>query len=332
MATTGTEAFEAILAHHAALADGVDRRVAALRSAVGSGARYGSAAAELVAYLAAEVLPHAKAEERTVYRVAAEHDDLAPTVAGMVDEHRRLASSVEQLATASSGAGAVAAAEGIGSLFAAHVAKENELLLPSLAASGDPDLPGLLAQMHRVAEADGADGPSAADPADPETAVPETAVPDAESHLLRLLLDAAGALAEAGRGDRACRLVAEAWAVVRTPRPELAVRVTVSLHRLVRSVTAEQVTFSSGPPPAGGRSEAILDVRSLAPAQRHEQIFSSYGALGPGAGFVLVNDHDPKPLRYQFEAEHAGRYSWDYLSAGPDVWKVRIGRVAAPQQ
>jgi uncharacterized protein (DUF2249 family) len=44
---------------------------------------------------------------------------------------------------------------------------------------------------------------------------------------------------------------------------------------------------------------------------------------------VLVNDHDPKPLRYQLEAEHAGRFTWDYLKAGPDVWRVRIGRGGA---
>ena len=44
---------------------------------------------------------------------------------------------------------------------------------------------------------------------------------------------------------------------------------------------------------------------------------------------MLVNDHDPKPLRYQFEAEHAGQFTWDYLGAGPDVGRVRIGRARA---
>jgi len=50
--------------------------------------------------------------------------------------------------------------------------------------------------------------------------------------------------------------------------------------------------------------------------------------LGVGAGFVLVNDHDPKPLRYQFEAEHADDFTWDYLEQGPEVWRVRIGKPA----
>ncbi|HLS44151.1 MAG TPA: DUF2249 domain-containing protein, partial [Ornithinicoccus sp.] len=51
--------------------------------------------------------------------------------------------------------------------------------------------------------------------------------------------------------------------------------------------------------------------------------------LEPGAAFVLVNDHDPKPLYYQLQAENAGEFTWDYLEDGPEVWRVRIGRTAA---
>ncbi|MDA8080699.1 MAG: DUF2249 domain-containing protein [Actinomycetota bacterium] len=69
-----------------------------------------------------------------------------------------------------------------------------------------------------------------------------------------------------------------------------------------------------------------LDVRALAPAQRHAEIFASYRALAPGKGFLLVNDHDPKPLQYQFEAEYNGQFTWDYMETGPKVWRVRIGR------
>ena len=72
--------------------------------------------------------------------------------------------------------------------------------------------------------------------------------------------------------------------------------------------------------------DATLDVRAEPPARRHELIFDTYEALGSGEGFVLVNDHDPKPLRYQFEAEHAGDFTWSYLEEGPEVWRVRIGR------
>ena len=71
-----------------------------------------------------------------------------------------------------------------------------------------------------------------------------------------------------------------------------------------------------------------LDVRSLAPAQRHERIFAAIAALAPGEAFVLTNDHDPKPLRYQLDAEQPGQIGWEYLTEGPEVWRVQISRVA----
>ena len=72
-----------------------------------------------------------------------------------------------------------------------------------------------------------------------------------------------------------------------------------------------------------------LDVRQLVPAQRHQTIFATWHRLAPGTGFVLVNDHDPKPLYYQFDAEHSGEFTWEYLESGPETWRVRIGRKAA---
>ncbi|MGB3536569.1 MAG: DUF2249 domain-containing protein [Mesorhizobium sp.] len=70
-----------------------------------------------------------------------------------------------------------------------------------------------------------------------------------------------------------------------------------------------------------------IDVRSLVPAQRHAKIFELVGQLIPGGSFVLVNDHDPKPLYYQLEAEHPQQFSWTYLERGPQVWRVEIGRM-----
>jgi uncharacterized protein (DUF2249 family) len=74
--------------------------------------------------------------------------------------------------------------------------------------------------------------------------------------------------------------------------------------------------------------ESIVDVRSIIPRERHSLIFNTFLALAPGQAFILVNDHNPKPLYYQFQAEHAGTFRWDYLESGPDVWRVRIGRNA----
>ncbi|MBN9492210.1 DUF2249 domain-containing protein [bacterium] len=72
-----------------------------------------------------------------------------------------------------------------------------------------------------------------------------------------------------------------------------------------------------------------LDVRELPHGQRHTVIFAAYAALQPGQSFVLVNDHDPRPLRYMFEAEHRNAFSWVYEEEGPQTWRVRIGKAGA---
>lgn len=70
----------------------------------------------------------------------------------------------------------------------------------------------------------------------------------------------------------------------------------------------------------------ILDVRDLIPRERHPLIFKTFHNLAPGEAFLLVNDHDPKPLYYQFQAELGEPFLWEYLESGPEVWRVRIGK------
>lgn len=69
-----------------------------------------------------------------------------------------------------------------------------------------------------------------------------------------------------------------------------------------------------------------VDVRMLVPGHCHQKIFQLVDNLQPGKAFVLVNDHDPKPLYYQLEAEYPGQFSWTYLERGPDIWRVEIGK------
>ncbi len=75
-------------------------------------------------------------------------------------------------------------------------------------------------------------------------------------------------------------------------------------------------------------SDILLDVRVIPPRDRHPQIFSTFEALPVGGSFILINDHDPKPLYYHFNAERAGTFGWDYLEDGPETWQVRISRTA----
>ena len=39
---------------------------------------------------------------------------------------------------------------------------------------------------------------------------------------------------------------------------------------------------------------------------------------------VLINDHDPKPLKYQLDAERTGQLDWKYIEQRPEIWKVEI--------
>jgi len=73
--------------------------------------------------------------------------------------------------------------------------------------------------------------------------------------------------------------------------------------------------------------KTTIDVRQIPPPQRHPLVFKTYGELQPGEHFQLVNDHDPKPLFYQFNAEHTGEFTWEYVEQGPQTWRVNIGRV-----
>jgi len=70
-----------------------------------------------------------------------------------------------------------------------------------------------------------------------------------------------------------------------------------------------------------------LDLRPLPPPQRHQKIFAAWEGLKPGEALRIINDHDPKPLRYQFAAEYAGHHAWEYEQQGPKDWQVKITRV-----
>lgn len=67
-----------------------------------------------------------------------------------------------------------------------------------------------------------------------------------------------------------------------------------------------------------------FDVRPHAPAKRHDMVFDAFDDLNPGEAFVFINDHDPKPLYYQMEAESDEPFEWEYLLAMPQEWKVKI--------
>lgn len=46
-----------------------------------------------------------------------------------------------------------------------------------------------------------------------------------------------------------------------------------------------------------------LDLRDVPPAERHPKIHDAFENLDSGETLELVNDHEPKPLYYEMQAE-----------------------------
>jgi len=69
-----------------------------------------------------------------------------------------------------------------------------------------------------------------------------------------------------------------------------------------------------------------LDIRPVSPREKHPVIFARFDSLAPGETFQLINDHDPMPLYYQFNAERTDKFGWEYIERGPEVWRVNISK------
>lgn len=70
-----------------------------------------------------------------------------------------------------------------------------------------------------------------------------------------------------------------------------------------------------------------FDIRPYPPTERHEMFYKAFADIKPGEAFEFINDHDPKPLYYQMEAESKEPFRWEYLQEGPEVWKVRVVKI-----
>lgn len=68
----------------------------------------------------------------------------------------------------------------------------------------------------------------------------------------------------------------------------------------------------------------IINVPLLEPRLKHPTIFQKFDELEPGRSLIINNDHDPKPLFYQLQAERGDIFTWEYLQQGPDVYRIQV--------
>jgi uncharacterized protein (DUF2249 family) len=73
----------------------------------------------------------------------------------------------------------------------------------------------------------------------------------------------------------------------------------------------------------------VMDVRPIPCSVKHGLILKTWRELPVGDFFILLNDHDPVPLRYQFLAEFPGTFTWDYLERGPEDFRVKVTKLQA---
>lgn len=85
-----------------------------------------------------------------------------------------------------------------------------------------------------------------------------------------------------------------------------------------------QKTKTSGLNDTGYALVNEMDFRPYPPAERHEMFYQAFADIKPGEAFEFYNDHDPKPLYYQMEAESKDPFTWEYIEEGPETWKVRV--------
>jgi len=71
----------------------------------------------------------------------------------------------------------------------------------------------------------------------------------------------------------------------------------------------------------------VMDVRPIPCSVKHTLILKTWRELALNSFFILLNDHDPVPLRYQFMAEFPGAFTWDYLEKGPEDFRVKITKI-----
>jgi uncharacterized protein (DUF2249 family)/iron-sulfur cluster repair protein YtfE (RIC family) len=145
------EAVTAVEQHHAELAGALNTMVDRLVTAAShDDAAADRARRELVGWCRRELLPHARAEEEAMYPAAHRREEARLLVSGMLAEHEVLAGLVDELDAATDPVRAAAAGTALKVLFASHLHKENDLLLPVLAADPEVSLADLLAGMHEL--------------------------------------------------------------------------------------------------------------------------------------------------------------------------------------
>jgi len=184
-----------------------------------------------------------------------------------------------------------------------HHRREEEVIFPRLEGLGILELPALMRQDHerfrRRKQRLAALAEQAAGLAAPEFGMWRCEVVDHGQYLIREL---------------ASHILKEDNVLYRTALQAF----SVGEWEKVRSESdaVGYCRFTPEPP----ASTVELDVRTVPLLQRQAKILAVWSELPAGAQLRLINDREPRPLYYLFQATQRGRFEWRYEKEGPEEW------------
>src|SRR5438105_398206 len=74
-------------------------------------------------------------------------------------------------------------------------------------------------------------------------------------------------------------------------------------------------------------ADKVMDVRPIPCSIKHGLIIKTWLALPVGDHFILLNDHDPVPLYYQFSAQWPGAFTWEHIVKSSKEFRVKITKL-----
>jgi len=72
-----------------------------------------------------------------------------------------------------------------------------------------------------------------------------------------------------------------------------------------------------------------IDIRDTTPPAGAQRLLQQFEQMQEGHSLHLLSGYDPKGIRGQLQVRAGDGFTWKSLEAGPVVWRVRVGKVAA---
>lgn len=142
----------AVEQHHAEMAGALRLKVQTVLTAAAAGMddEAAAAAGQLALWCSEVLMPHATAEEATLYAAARQRIEAKLLVEGMLREHAVILDLVHEIGSATTPLAAATAARALQVIFDNHLEKENTLVLPLLVGAPDVSLVELLGGLHQL--------------------------------------------------------------------------------------------------------------------------------------------------------------------------------------